>query len=71
MQQWCRILIVFFFDGIVCFLWFDHVSSWFDYFLRQEQEKKVSEYAKWMEKGEVSEYTKWMEKGTDLCMKCS
>lgn len=37
----------------------------------QEEEKKVSEYAKWMEKGEVSEYTKWMEKGTDVCMKCS
>ena len=29
----------------------------------EEEEKKVSEYAKWMEKGEVSEYSKWMEKG--------
>ena len=37
----------------------------------EEEEKKVSEYAKWMEKGEVSEYTKWMEKGTEVCMKCS
>lgn len=48
-----------------------HRGPYFISMIWQEEEKKVSEYAKWMEKGEVSEYTKWMEKGTDVCMKCS